>query len=243
MSIHAYGVSFKGNVRQRNEDAFRIDEDRGIYIISDGMGGKKAGHVASNLATDEAIQSLQSIPVGQGIGISDLEEALRKANHAVLDMSTNIDELSGMGCTMIVLALHGNEVKYCHCGDSRAYLYRQGALKQITKDHTLAQHRLDKGEIDEAEAEHSPDQHVLMQALGLAQAEIDPDFGTFLLENADMVLLCSDGLSGYVDEEEIVSVLDSYRFNLNRAARVLIESAERARSTDNITVLLVEYTQ
>ena len=243
MSVRAYAVSFKGHVRQRNEDAIRIDEDRGIYVLSDGMGGKKAGHVASNLATDEAIQTLQSIPIEQEIGVSDLEDALRKANHAVLDMSTNIDELSGMGCTMVVLAVHENEAKYVHCGDSRAYLYRAGALTQITKDHTLAQHKLDRGEMDEDEAQSSPDQHILMQALGLAEDEIDPDFGTLVLKNEDMVLLCSDGLSGYVNEEEIGSVLEAYRSNLKTAVRVLIESAERARSTDNISALLVEYTQ
>ena len=243
MTVRAHGLSYKGRVRRRNEDAIRVNESRGIYIISDGMGGQKAGHVASNVAVDEAIHALQALPEDHAFDLSDLEIALRNANDAVLDLSTNFDELEGMGCTMVILSVRESEAKYCHCGDSRAYLLRNGQLNQITVDHTLAERKMRLGVLSEQEAKHSPDQHVLVQALGVESDEIKPDVGVVMLEPGDMLLLCSDGLSGFVDESEIVSVLAAYRSDLGTAVRVLIQSAERARSTDNITVLLVEYAE
>jgi protein phosphatase len=220
-----------GRVRGHNEDAYLVDDQLGLVAVADGMGGHQAGEVAS--AT--ALEALRA-SVGSGAGV---REAVIAANEAVFEKSTTDERLRGMGTTLTAGTLAaGGTVLLAHVGDSRAYELRDGQLRRVTTDHSLVEELIQAGELTESEAEGDPRRSMITRAVGMEPA-VDVDLYPIEVERGDRLLLCSDGLTGMVDEGEIESIL-SGQPDPASASRQLVEAANRGGGMDNITVLVVD---
>jgi len=218
-----------GRVRERNEDSVLVDPP--LYVVADGMGGHRGGQVASQVAL-ETMEELGT----EGRG--PLAEHVRQANRAVWDRSVEDEQLSGMGTTLTAARIEGTNALIAHVGDSRAYLLRDGLLRQLTSDHTLVARMVKSGEISEAEADVHPHKNVLTRALGTdEQVEVDED--SIALADGDRLLLCSDGLTGMVTEDQIQAILENSD-QPQQAADRLVKAANRAGGIDNITVVVLD---
>ena len=218
-----------GRVRERNEDSMLVDPP--LYVVADGMGGHRGGQVASQVAL-EAMEGLAT--EGQG----SLADHVRRANRAVWDRSIEDERLSGMGTTLTAARIDGGSALIAHVGDSRAYLLRDGSLQQLTTDHTLVARMVRSGEITEAEAEVHPHKNVLTRALGTDE-EVEVDEDSIALVDGDRLLLCSDGLTGMVTEDQIQAILENSD-QPQQAADRLVKAANRAGGIDNITVVVLD---
>jgi serine/threonine protein phosphatase PrpC len=218
-----------GRVRERNEDSILVDPP--LYVVADGMGGHRGGQVASQVAL-ETLESLST----EGRG--SLAEHVRKANRAVWDRSEEDEQLSGMGTTLTAARIEGASALIAHVGDSRAYMLRDGVLRQLTTDHTLVARMVKSGEITEAEADVHPHKNVLTRALGTDE-EVDVDEDSVALTDGDRLLLCSDGLTGMVTEDQIQAILENSE-QPQQAADRLVKAANRAGGIDNISVVVID---
>jgi serine/threonine protein phosphatase PrpC len=218
-----------GKVREGNEDAYLVEPP--LYAIADGMGGARGGEVASNLAL-ETVEDLAR--AGKGT----LAEQVREANRAVFARSKEDRAVTGMGTTLTAAKIVDEEVHLAHVGDSRAYLLRAGALRQLTDDHTLVNRMVKTGEITADEADVHPHRNVLTRALG-TEPEVKVDVDEVPLMDGDRILLCSDGLFGMVSEEQIQAILEAEP-DPQKAADRLIRAANRAGGIDNITSILID---
>ena len=229
MRIEVGATTDIGRVRERNEDSILVEPP--LFVVADGMGGHRGGQVASRVAL-ETIERL----VAEGRG--SLPDHVRGANRAVWDRSVEDERLSGMGTTLTATRVDGATALIAHVGDSRAYLLRDGELRQLTEDHTLVARMVKSGEITEAEAEVHPHKNVLTRALGTdEQVEVDED--TIALQDGDRLLLCSDGLTGMVTEDQIQAILENSE-QPQQAADRLVKAANRAGGIDNISVVVLE---
>lgn len=242
MKVDVAAISDTGRVREANEDSFLVDRDLFIFAVADGMGG----HVAGEIASATAIEAVRA-SAASGAGI---ENAIRNAHAAVKKKSASEEALSGMGTTLTALGFSSDkELVIAHVGDSRAYvLHRQliddvaentdTELVRITKDHSLVEELVDAGEITEEEANVHPRRSVITRALGIdGDVEVDSTPIPFL--KGDRYLLCSDGLTSMVRDDEITKVLRS-EHSPNDCARELVSRANKAGGTDNITVVIVD---
>jgi serine/threonine protein phosphatase PrpC len=221
-----------GQLRERNEDAYLVDGP--LFAVADGMGGHRAGDVASALA----LQSLRGEgPPGAG-GPEDLAERIREANRSILRRGATDPRLAGMGTTLTAALCEGGRLHVLHVGDSRAYLFREGALRQLTEDHTLVQRMVREGHLTPEEAARHPQRSILTRALGV-EGEVDPDRVTVSLRPGDRVLLCTDGLTGMLDDALIGRVLGEEP-DPQRAADRLVDLANLAGGDDNVTVVVVD---
>ena len=220
-----------GRVRGHNEDAYLVDDQLGLVAVADGMGGHQAGEVAS--AT--ALEALRA-SVGSGAGVRD---AVTAANEAVYEKSTTDERLRGMGTTLTAATLAaGGTVLLAHVGDSRAYELHEGQLRRVTTDHSLVEELIQAGELTEAEAEGDPRRSMITRSIGI-EPGVDVDLVPIQVGSGDRFLICSDGLTGMVDDDEIEEILKS-ESDPTAAARQLIDAANRGGGTDNITVLVVD---
>ena len=235
IGLHAAGITDVGQVRSGNEDSLHVGDS--VFAVADGMGGHRAGEVASALAL-EPIAALD----GRVFGDVDearaaLGDAVVDANRTVVDAAAHDSSLSGMGTTLTAALFEGRRLHVAHVGDSRAYLLRDGDVVQLTRDHTFVQQLLDDGRITEDEVATHPHRSVITRAIG-AQKHVEVDMQTIDLRDGDAVLLCSDGLSGPVEEDRIAELL---RSDLAPAAVVtaLVDAANDAGGPDNITAVLL----
>ena len=215
-----------GRVREKNEDSYLVEEP--LFAVADGMGGHKGGDVASQLA----LETIEGEPT------ADLAQRLRDANAAVFERSQADRSVTGMGTTVTAVVVEGTSALFAHVGDSRAYLLRAGDLRQLTDDHTLVARMVKSGEITEAEADVHPHRSVLTRALGTEPDVIVDEFDVALTDG-DSLLLCSDGLTGMVTEEQIVAILSAAP-DPQDAANRLVRAANRAGGVDNITVVVID---
>ncbi|HMG28049.1 MAG TPA: Stp1/IreP family PP2C-type Ser/Thr phosphatase [Acidimicrobiia bacterium] len=228
----AAGVTDVGRVRDGNEDDFLDQADRlGLVAVADGMGGHRAGEVAS--AT--ALESLRAA-VASG---EQLREAIEGANEAVLEKSESDHDLHGMGTTLTagMLGTDGS-LTVGHVGDSRGYLMRNGELRQITDDHSLVEEMVRGGELTPEQAEVHPQRSIITRALGIDPL-VDVDLYPIELQPGDRILLCSDGLTTMVRPEEIANILGREP-DPRRAAQLLVDAANAAGGEDNVTAVIVE---
>lgn len=244
-------ISIVGQVRTHNEDALIIVNSEhlgdgsvgpfGLFVVADGMGGHQAGEVASSVAarviTHQVVQNVmlpylfpqdaQTEPLNQA-----LKMAVNAANVAVHD------QVPGSGTTLTCALVLGRRAYIAHVGDSRAYLIHQGQIKQLTQDHTYVGRLIELGELTPAEAAVHPQRNVLYRAVGQGdQLDIEPS--AHLLPSNSYLLLCSDGLWGQVQEEEIVEIVETTD-SLQQACQALANAANLAGGTDNITAILVQ---
>jgi len=222
-----------GRVREGNEDAFLVDDAMGLVAVADGMGGHRAGEVASATAL-EALRS--AITHGR-----PLRESMEDANEAVFTKSLTDEELRGMGTTLTAATLVSyGTVLIGHVGDSRAYLLHDGELRQVTVDHSLVEELVREGRLTADEAAVHPQRSIITRALGL-DASVEVDVYPVELAPGDRLLLCSDGLTGMVQTETIAGILRREE-DPARAAAALIDAANVAGGEDNITVVVVAVT-
>ena len=228
----AAGVTDVGRVRDGNEDDFLDQSNRlGLVAVADGMGGHRAGEVASATAL-EALRA--AVASGE-----PLRDAIEGANDAVLEKSVSDQEFHGMGTTLTagMLGSDGHLV-VGHVGDSRAYLVRDGELSQITDDHSLVEEMVRSGELTPEQAEVHPRRSVITRALGI-DPQVEVDEYPIELQPGDRILFCSDGLTTMVRPDEIASIL-SREPDLRRAAQLLVDAANAAGGEDNITAVIIE---
>jgi PPM family protein phosphatase len=221
-----------GRKRKRNEDAYVVEPP--LFAIADGMGGARAGEVASSLAAG-AVQAEDA----DGSGKERVVGLIQAANRTVYERSSRDAEVAGMGTTMTVALVEDATVTFGHVGDSRAYVLRDGALVQLTDDHSLVAELVRGGKLSAEEAEHHPQRSVITRALG-TDPDVDVDTFTVEARDGDVFVLCSDGLTDMVGDEEIGEVITAKRANLDDAAKELVRRANKAGGQDNITVVAFE---
>jgi len=236
------GRSDVGKVRQGNEDSLFASEERGVFIVADGMGGHVAGEVASQIVA-ETVGPGVSEAVAKGLSGAELEsrmlDLIEEANKAILERADNEPEKRGMGTTLTLLALvpEGEYVMH-QVGDSRGYLLRDGTLSQVTRDHTVVQQQVERGALTPEQARDHPLSHILTRALG-TEPNVDADTYGATFQLGDTFLLCSDGLSGMVTDEELEEILSTPGSDLQGIADALIDAANAAGGMDNITAIVV----
>lgn len=229
MRIEAGFATDVGRVREGNEDSYLVEPP--LYAIADGMGGHRGGDVASQMAL-ATIDDLFK----QGKGT--LGEQVREANRLVFERATDDRQLQGMGTTLTAAVISSEGAHLAHVGDSRAYLLRAGALRMLTEDHTLVNRMVRAGEITEREAAQHPHRNVLIRSVG-TEPNVEVDEDSIGLLDGDRLVLCSDGLTGMVAEEQIQAILETTSTPQEAADR-LVRTANRAGGIDNITVIVLD---
>ena len=242
--IHAWGITDKGAVRTQNQDGFYLDvpsEHLAVGVVCDGMGGAKAGNIASLIAVETFVDALQGMqPDGDGEAgpAAVLSRAAETANTAVYHRAVTDPDCRGMGTTMVLVTIVGHYAYVANVGDSRLYLIDENKISQITKDHSLVEEMVRMGEISRDDARNHPDKNIITRALG-AGRDVDVDFFDVRLTPGDILLLCSDGLSNMVPDEDIRQVILTSE-TLEEAGRRLVSMANDNGGRDNIAVVLVE---
>ena len=224
------GASDTGRKRRRNEDAYVVAPP--LFAVADGMGGAQAGEVASKLAK----AALEDTDSGSLRGSERVTSLIQEANRRVYERSNADPSASGMGTTMTVALVEGAAVTFGHVGDSRAYLLRDGRMEQLTEDHSLVNELLKSGKLSPEEAEVHPQRSVITRAVG-TDPDVDVESFTVDARAGDVFLICSDGLTDMVADEEIFGVLDRHHDDLDRATKALVAAANRGGGADNITVV------
>src|SRR5688500_18143090 len=219
-----------GRGRPENEDSHLVDPDDGLYAVADGMGGHRAGEVAS--AT--AIEALKTAYLGG----QRLDQAVSAANTAVLAKAAEDASLRGMGTTLTAIALHDSTAELGHVGDSRAYLMRGGAVTQVTEDHSLVEQLVREGRLSPEEAQHHPQRAIITRALGV-DSDVSVDTYRIDLKPGDRLMICSDGLTNMLSDDTIAQTLRRHA-DPQQAADILVDMANQAGGDDNITVILLD---
>lgn len=237
------GNSDIGRVRETNEDAFRFGkyDDGSVWaVVCDGMGGVSGGRLASSIAADMVSRKIERSYNRSMSGVSVenmLLSAITTANVTVFDRSAVENGLKGMGTTIVACVVKGSTACIAHVGDSRAYIISGENICQITKDHSLVQEMFDKGQITKEQFDNHPNKNIITRVLGVEE-EIEIDFDYVDVCESDIIILCSDGLSGFVKPEEILKISKAYEFE--KLCDELIDEANRNGGRDNITVVAVE---
>jgi protein phosphatase len=232
-----------GRVRRSNQDAYRVDVGRGVLVVADGMGGHRAGDVASRIAADAVLERLVGLddsPEGDPAGaLVRLGRAVEEANAALFGAIAQSPELEGMGTTLVVAVFSDGCVHHAHVGDSRLYRWRDGAIEPLTRDHSLVQQLLDRGVFASREQalEAGVGTHILTRGLGIA-SRLDVALGSHPLATGDLYLLCTDGLTNIVDDAGLAALLDAHGSDLQSAAEELLRAALAGGGPDNVTIVL-----
>jgi len=261
--VHVFGRTDVGKMREHNEDAFVVADltrgnatlqpevrshvvgDRGsLFMVADGMGGAAAGEIASAMAIEEVLSELSSNLTAGGAPTEEsfataIKRATSAANAKIHMFAVEHPEFRGMGTTATVAGVFGDSVYLAQVGDSRAYLVRGGVAQQITKDQSLMQRLIEAGELTVEEAEQSERRNIILQALG-PEPQIKVDLTSQQLRRGDVLVLCSDGLSGQVKTEDIARVVTE-ESDLMAACKRLIDKANDAGGPDNITVIAARF--
>ena len=248
LALHASAAarSDVGKSRSTNEDYFAIRAEKGLFLVADGMGGHGNGEVASQLATLFVCDFIEALPKKSWLGRegSDpvgetLREALEQANQAVFRAVEERADLAGMGATMVAMMHRDATAVIAHAGDSRAYRLRAGRLEQLTEDHTWVGQQVSAGDLSPGEARIHPFRNVVTRALG-GEAKLIVDVGVHDVRNGDLFLLCTDGLTGVLEDDEIAEILGGAGTLDGRCAQ-LIEAANDGGGPDNVTALLMSF--
>ncbi len=254
LMVEVAGRSDIGCVRTNNEDNFGYDQRYGIYVVCDGMGGQAAGEVASKMAVDTILTYFRQSTsngrfqvIGEPVnGASELSQALSSAihlaNQAVFESSSTHAAQAGMGSTAVAVHVgkHGF-FSIGHVGDSRIYLLRNGSIQQLTQDHSLVMEQVRRGLITLEEAKHSEVSNIIIRALG-AEKDVKPDVDDLMAQPNDVLLLCSDGLTREVEDEQLQAIMNANAAKpLQVTCDALVEAARKGGGNDNITAVLLRF--
>ena len=238
IKINSFGKTDVGLVRKNNEDALILKPELGFWAVADGMGGEERGEVASQIFADTALELFSGF---SGRSEEEIRQRVQKtfglANERILDWA-NENQIEKMGCTAELLTFYASDYVIGHVGDSRTYRFRQGELRQITRDHSWIQAQIDEGLLTPAEAQRSPLRNIILRAIG-TENSLAVDLLSGKSMPGDLYLLCSDGLTSMIDDLIIQEVL-SRPLDLSKKVDHLIERSKTAGGYDNITVILCE---
>jgi PPM family protein phosphatase len=223
-----------GRQRRDNEDSAYVRVP--LYVVADGMGGAQAGEVASALAVEEFSRGLPDSDADHPTAEQRLAARVRDANRRIYETAQVEREHSGMGTTLTAVYVDGADLAIAHVGDSRAYVFRDGELTRLTHDHSLVEELMRRGKLTPEQAAEHPQRSIITRALGI-EPEVEVDTWTYPARAGDVVLLCSDGLTSMIEEQQVADVLRSEP-DLDRAGERLIAAANEAGGRDNITVVL-----
>ncbi|WP_071395383.1 Stp1/IreP family PP2C-type Ser/Thr phosphatase [Bacillus tuaregi] len=237
-------VTDKGKIRQHNEDSggiFYSQSGHRLAIVADGMGGHRAGDVASKMALIKLQEEWEKTSMIETAEQAEnwLSNHIHEVNLSLYEHSKNNPECEGMGTTIVAAIITELFATIAHIGDSRCYILNESGFSQVTEDHSLVNELVRSGEITKEDAENHPRKNVLLRALG-TETSVEMDIKTILFEEGDRLLLCSDGLSNKVSETEIVDILQT-NFTIDEKANRLIKLANDNGGEDNITLIIVEY--
>lgn len=229
-----------GRMRQRNEDACLFDADACWAVLADGMGGYQGGDVAARIVVDSVVGLLRASGASSvSQMLAELRQATLQANTDVIRAARQDRALHGMGLTVVAARFHDNTLMVSHVGDSRMYRYRPDELVQLTRDHSLLQEQVDGGMMSADAARIAPGRSLLTRALGVEPAVV-PDVALHEVRVGDMYLLCSDGLTDMLEDDDIALVCETLAANLDLAADHLVQLANDRGGRDNITVILIK---
>lgn len=237
MKISAWSLTDKGLKRESNQDSFVIEQDLGLYIVADGMGGHFGGEIASSLAVESMRNFIRDYQMKAGDDKSLLAHAYRFANQRIQQRAKEEPRLFGMGTTMVASFVVGDKLYIGNVGDSRAYLFRKGSLWQLTEDHSLMNEQLRAGLISEAQIENYQGKNVITRSVGY-ENEVQVDLLEREIQKGDHFLMCSDGLCGLVEDQVIEDILK--KENGEYAVQACVKKALENGGDDNVTVLLLE---
>ena len=234
-----YSMTDTGIIREMNQDYFFASDTPignlpNLYIVADGMGGHKAGEYASRYTIERIVASVSKSPGEEPIAI--LNEAIRRANELLIEEAVEDESKRGMGTTVVAATITDRHMYVANVGDSRLYVISQ-KIRQITRDHSLVEEMVRLGEMDESEARKHPDKNIITRAIGAADS-VTPDFFEVDLEPEDYILLCTDGLTNMITDEEIAGVVQG-EDSLETKVNTLINMANRNGGRDNITVVMI----
>lgn len=240
--MKGYAKTDIGKAREKNQDYYYIpssQDDLQLFILADGMGGYNGGEVASKLATESLKKYIQNnfenIKKSKEKILELIGNAMEYANMVVYEKSKEEKELEGMGTTLEVCLIYNNKVYLGHVGDSRIYRIRKEVIRKLTKDHSYVQQLVEDGKITREEATNHPKKNMLTKALGCTPY-VEPDIRARNVEKGDIIIMCSDGLTNMVTEQEI---FEAVKENAEKAPEVLVQKANNAGGYDNITVVTI----
>lgn len=233
--------SDRGLVRKQNQDSFAAGELPGEVfwaVVCDGMGGAQGGSVASKIGVDIISDKIKR---GFNVAMSGnsvrnlMTSAIEGSNIKIFDMAKKDDKLTGMGTTVVIVIVHGGKAYFAHAGDSRAYIVNESGIRQITSDHSVVQAMVENGELTADEAKNHPQRNIITRALGVEES-IDVDFNDETLTNDDVIIICTDGLTNFVEPAKIFEIYLSCDNAV--LAENLVTSANENGGGDNITVVV-----
>jgi PPM family protein phosphatase len=239
-----------GMVRSNNEDSIASIPEKGLVVLADGMGGYNAGEVASGMATTVLTTELRQLleehapdeidpKSGERAALKMLKQQIAKANTSIYQAAQSQPQYAGMGTTLVVALYYDNRVMVAHIGDSRLYRMRGDEFSQVSKDHSLLQEQIDAGMLTKEQAKGSSNKNLVTRAMGI-DPTVEAEIHEYDTRPGDIYLLCSDGLSDMVNDEDIGMTLQALGANLNLAVQQLVQMANDNGGRDNVSVILVK---
>ncbi len=251
MEYSAVARTDVGRKRDGNEDSFCVAPDLGLFVVADGMGGHAAGEVASQLAVHTILEWMAKFMSGEDVEMVGPPEArcsreanfllssIRQANRIIFEAAQSRREYAGMGTTVVSVLAVDDHVVLAHVGDSRIYRIRDDRIVQLSRDHSLVQQQVERGIISPQEAHGSQFRHLITRALGLKES-LEVELEEQPARPGDVLLLCSDGLSDLVEDEEMLAILREHGGESEKACQALVDRANYKGGDDNITALLIQ---
>lgn len=235
--LHCEAASDVGRMRASNEDRFGVDEAHALFVVADGMGGHVAGEVAAQIVVDSLGAALGDARKNASPSEAALQEALERVSDSVFARSSENPEWSGMGTTAVALWIVDNQAYVAHLGDSRAYLWRDGSLRPLTRDHSLVELLLESGDISSEQAETHPMRHQITRFCGMKSTPT-ADVSRHELRASDLFLLASDGVTGELSDLALAQLLQK-----DATAQAIVSAAVEAGGRDNATAVIVRVSQ
>lgn len=248
--IRSVGLSDVGRVREHNEDTIGVDADIGLLVLADGMGGYNAGEVASGIAVKTIMSLVKEAVEHQNMTIPDpetglsrpaivLRDAIQRANRIIYQTAKTQPQCEGMGTTIVSCLFHDNRVAVAHVGDSRLYRLRQNRFEQMTLDHSLLQELVDRGFYSQAEAQRATNKNYVTRALGV-EPTVEVEIHEHPVEKGDFYVLCSDGLSDMVEDDDIHLTISTFSASLETVAKQLIQLSNDNGGRDNVSIIVAQ---
>ncbi len=238
MRLQSWGISDKGLKREGNQDSFLIDDRLGVFVVADGVGGHFGGEVASAIAVD-TVREVVSHPKAVEFKPKEVVvQAYEEASHRIFDRATNDPKLNGMGTTMVMSYVRDNKIFIGNVGDSRCYLYRKPFVWQLTEDHSLVNEQIRLGMMTEEQARKVIGKNVITRSVGF-ERDVFPDILEREISSGDVFLFCSDGLTGMVPDDEMMSIFNSTP--IEKVVPLMIQRAIEHGGDDNVTVLVLHF--
>ncbi len=239
--LKTFSITNIGKKRKLNQDFVYTSEQPvgslpNVFIVADGMGGHKAGDYASKVTVETMVAEILKSEESKAVTI--MEHAIRTANALIRKCAEESAELEGMGTTVVAATCEGNILRVANVGDSRLYIVNHKEIRQITRDHSLVEEMVRMGGIAREEARNHPDKNIITRAIG-ADDDVKPDFFTVKLDRGDIILMCTDGLTNMLEDEEIRMIMEGSRDMVEKAEE-LVKAANEKGGRDNISVILID---